>query len=189
LHAVAPHQAPEPAQKPLEQVPEQHWLFWLHGAPFGNNGWQTPFSHRRHGPGQGAHWSPPVPHASAVFPGTQIPPEQQPFGQVSGVQQGAAQKLPAVGHSEPAGAAGTQTAPGAKPWHWASLVQLLGGFWNLPAQMGWSVSEAVQKHGSGKPPPHCTLGSPSWQKSRTIGAPQVQLGSQSNSTHRPFWHT
>jgi hypothetical protein len=62
-----------------------------------------------------------------VFPGTQIPPKQQPFGQVRGVQQGAAQKLPAVGHSEPPGAAGMQAAPAAKPWHWASLVQLLGG--------------------------------------------------------------
>ena len=43
-----------------------------------------------------------------------------------GVQQGAAQKLPVLGHSEPAGAARMQAAPAAKPWHSASLVQLLG---------------------------------------------------------------
>jgi hypothetical protein len=98
----------------------------MHGAPFSNNGWQTPSSHRVHWPRQGLHCSPPVPRASVVFPGTQIPPKQQPFAQLWGVQQGAAQKLPALGHSEPASAAGMQAAPAAKPWHSASLVQLLG---------------------------------------------------------------
>jgi hypothetical protein len=120
------------AQKPLKQLPEQHWLPWLHGSPFTNNGWQVPFSHRVHSLVQAMHRPPPVPQASSVVPGTQIPSKQQPFGQLWGVQQGAAQKLPVVGHSEPAGAAGMQTAPGANPWHCASLVQLLGGVWSTP---------------------------------------------------------
>lgn len=136
---------------------------------------------------QATHSPPPSPHASLVFPGWQRPPEQHPAAQVWLLQQGAAQKLPVVGHSEPAGAAGTQTAPGAKDWQAASLVQLLGGFWKRPAQIGSPVSDSVQKHGSGKPPPHCTFGSPATQKSRTFGAPQVQLGSQSKRTHCPFW--
>jgi hypothetical protein len=89
-----------------------------------------------HCPSQGAHCWPPVPQAAFVFPGTQIPPEQQPLGQVWALQQGAAQKLPSVGQSDPASAAGTQTAPGAKPWQSASLVQLRAGVSNLPAQMG-----------------------------------------------------
>jgi hypothetical protein len=115
------------AQKPLKQLPEQHWLPWVHGSPFSNSATQEPSWHAVQLPGQAVHWTPPLPHASLVPPGTQIPPKQQPFGQLWGVQHGAAQKLPPLGHSEPAGAARMQAAPWAKPWQSASTWQLLGG--------------------------------------------------------------
>jgi hypothetical protein len=126
LQAVPPHWVTWSAQKPLKQLPEQHSLPWVHGSPFSNSATQEPFWHAEHSPGQSVHRWPFWPQASFVSPVTQIPLAQQP-GQVCGVQQGAAQKLPVVGHSESPGAAGMQAAPWAKPWHSASLVQLLGG--------------------------------------------------------------
>jgi hypothetical protein len=43
LHAVPPHWVAVLAQKPLKQLPEQHWLPWVHGSPFTDNATQEPF--------------------------------------------------------------------------------------------------------------------------------------------------
>jgi len=99
---------------------------------------------------------PPVPHAWKEVPGWQIPASQQPFAQLWALQQGPAQKLPAVGQSEPAGAAATQTAPRAKPWQSASVVQLFAGLC-APEQMGSPVRETMQTQGVGIPPPQRTF--------------------------------
>jgi hypothetical protein len=62
--------------------------------------------------GQEKQSSPPVPQASELVSVWQpVSPVQQPVGQVCGVQQGAAQKLPVVGQTTESGAAATQRAP------------------------------------------------------------------------------
>lgn len=96
-----------------------------------------------------------------------------------------AQKLPQVGHVDPAGAALTQTEPAPKPWQSASLVQV-GEATMLPAQSGWPVRETTQVQGLPAPPwPQNWLNpasglQESWPK-------QVQLGS--HSMHCPPKHS